>query len=316
MKSVFISYAHEDRNTAESLSLLLQSSGYDVWWDHHLELGEELRRKIRSQLDSADKAIVIWSKYSIDSVFVIDEAEVARKSNKLIPIAIGSADPPFGFGGLKTLRIGRPKDGLSQIIAAIEGMTPPPSRVPGIAWRVAIPIALAGCVLAVVAASTIQLTQTSSNCNIRDLEPRFDFKCFRSKLMKIEFVYPKAELTIDVEKQGEGIIPMFNLQKEIEVQITRKSVERPDIQRARDEEKQHLVSSGAHINLSYPQPGDVWRNWYVLSGWNKSTHDEFYYKRWYVQDEVISMEFNYKKERVRTYDDIIKHMVYDKFHFE
>jgi hypothetical protein len=119
-----------------------------------------------------------------------------------------------------------------------------------------------------------------------------------------------------VEKQREGIIPMFNLQKEIEVQITRRRVERPDIQIARDEEKQHLVSSGAHINLSYPQPGDVWRNWYVLSGWNKSTHDEFYYKRWYVQDELISMEFNYKKERVRTYDDIIKHMVYDKFRFE
>ena len=134
--------------------------------------------------------------------------------------------------------------------------------------------------------------------------------------MKVEFVYPMAELTVDAEKQGESIISMFNLEKEVEVRITRRVAEHDDVRKAGDDERRDLVGRGFHINFSYPQPGEAWSNWYMLTGHEKLTHQEFYYKRWYTKGHVVSIEFNYKKERVRIYNEIIKHMVYDKFRLE
>ncbi len=120
MKTIFISYAREDRDHAEDLARALTARGYNVWWDWNLVAGENFRQVIRDQLSSADKAIVIWSENSNSSSFVIDEVSTARNLNKLIPTSIDGAAPPFGFGDLHTLPLSNSAADIELIEAAIE----------------------------------------------------------------------------------------------------------------------------------------------------------------------------------------------------
>jgi adenylate cyclase len=85
MLSVFISYARENRAQAASLAEALVQKGFKVWWDRDLVAGERFRETIRVQLEQAQRVIVLWSKASVTSDFVIDEAGEADKSRKLVP---------------------------------------------------------------------------------------------------------------------------------------------------------------------------------------------------------------------------------------
>jgi hypothetical protein len=100
MADIFISYSKKDRTLVEELSALLEECGYSVWWDTNLVAGKEFRDEIRKQIDRAFAAIVIWSRHSVRSDFVIDEADLARKQGKLISVLAGqfaSDAVPLGF---------------------------------------------------------------------------------------------------------------------------------------------------------------------------------------------------------------------------
>ena len=96
MKSIFISYAREDKEAAGALAGHLNEKGYRVWWDEHLIIGEEFRKKILAELDDADKVVVIWTKHSVDSSFVIAEAERA-KAGEIDSGADWRVRTPHGF---------------------------------------------------------------------------------------------------------------------------------------------------------------------------------------------------------------------------
>ena len=98
---VFISYASADRDCAEVLARDLEAEGYHVWWDSKLLGGQQFRKAILSQLEAARAAVVIWSRSSVESDWVYDEASRARSANKLITIRVADLDPkeiqpPFG----------------------------------------------------------------------------------------------------------------------------------------------------------------------------------------------------------------------------
>jgi hypothetical protein len=102
---VFISYSQQDRVIARGLADFLVARDYDVWWDPALVSGENYRDKIKHELAGAKAAIVIWTPNSVESDWVIDEAEVAKKSGKLVPTKIEDLDYlaiPMGFRGLHT----------------------------------------------------------------------------------------------------------------------------------------------------------------------------------------------------------------------
>jgi hypothetical protein len=103
---VFISYASTDRPIAESIAQDLTRDGYTVWWDTKLVGGEQFRKAIVAELDAARAALVIWTRASIESDWVYDEASRARLSGKLIPLRVAELDPkniPPPFGSLHTL---------------------------------------------------------------------------------------------------------------------------------------------------------------------------------------------------------------------
>src|SRR5688572_12374455 len=100
MADVFISYAREDIELTERLARVLQGEGHSVWWDTHMEVGEKWRKRIDTELHAARAVIVLWSKASLESDYVVDEAAVGRRRGCLVPISIDGSEPPIGFRGI------------------------------------------------------------------------------------------------------------------------------------------------------------------------------------------------------------------------
>lgn len=100
MADVFISYAKPQQPEAKQLADQLVGAGYSVWWDRHVDIGDEWHPEIERELRYARVAIVIWSKDAQDSSFVRWEAQQALRERKLIQLRINhfhqdSVPPPF-----------------------------------------------------------------------------------------------------------------------------------------------------------------------------------------------------------------------------
>lgn len=105
MSDIFISYKREEQPTAKRLAVALERHGWSVWWDPHLRVGEHFDDAIQEALQDAKCVIVLWSKQSVNSRYVRDEATYALNREKLIPVTIEDVDPPFRFAGLQAARL-------------------------------------------------------------------------------------------------------------------------------------------------------------------------------------------------------------------
>ena len=102
MPQVFISYKREERDIARRLADRIEAAGLSVWWDPQLRAGDRFDDVIEAAIHSADCVVVIWSAASVQSRYVRDEAALALKLEKLVPVAIDSETPPFRFQSLHT----------------------------------------------------------------------------------------------------------------------------------------------------------------------------------------------------------------------
>lgn len=72
---VFISYAREDKARVKQLvHALTASRGWSIWWDAALRPGAQFPREIEATLASARCVLVVWSRHSIASDWVVAEA--------------------------------------------------------------------------------------------------------------------------------------------------------------------------------------------------------------------------------------------------
>ena len=125
MGRIFVSYAHEDRDSAERLARLLDEHHHAVWWDRHLEGGEEFSSEIETELDAAEIVIVAWSKASVKSRWVRDEAAAGGDSGRLLPISLDGSLPPIGFRQFHTLDLSGWKGGkrdprLAELVHSVD----------------------------------------------------------------------------------------------------------------------------------------------------------------------------------------------------
>jgi hypothetical protein len=98
MTDVFISYAREDRETAQRLAAALEARGWSVWWDREIPVGHSFDQVIERQLEAAKSVVVLWSKDSAASEWVKNEAAFAAEKGVLIPaLLLGKARPPLEF---------------------------------------------------------------------------------------------------------------------------------------------------------------------------------------------------------------------------
>lgn len=118
MANIFISYAKDDRADAGELAAFLKEQGHSVWWDRELVGGQQFATIIAQVLARSTVAIVIWTLASIDSDWVIDEADTARKAKKLIPVRADYLDVeqiPLSFRRLQTIQLSD-REGLAKAI--------------------------------------------------------------------------------------------------------------------------------------------------------------------------------------------------------
>lgn len=116
---VFISYAREDRQIAEALARDLEGKGISVWWDAELVGADDYQEVILTALSKARAAIVIWTKASVKSLFVRDEARYALHYKKLVAVKNAGLDVieiPFGFQSQHTDDVGD----REQILRAVQ----------------------------------------------------------------------------------------------------------------------------------------------------------------------------------------------------
>lgn len=119
MAEVFISYSRKDQPAAEAIANALGAMGIEVWWDRELLGGEDYRKKTAKIIAKVPAAIVLWSRRSVESEWVIGEAAAARDRKILIPVAIDGVEPPIDFRSLNTISMSgwAPGDALPDALA-------------------------------------------------------------------------------------------------------------------------------------------------------------------------------------------------------
>ncbi|MBO0611557.1 SUMF1/EgtB/PvdO family nonheme iron enzyme [Thiothrix fructosivorans] len=102
MHDIFLSYSTKDRDRLKPLFQALAQQGWSVFWDHQsIHTGENWHRKIEEAINNSRCVVVVWSKHSIQSEWVLEEANKAKSRNVLFPIRIDAIELPFGFGLLQ-----------------------------------------------------------------------------------------------------------------------------------------------------------------------------------------------------------------------
>ena len=97
MPDVFISYAREDRDRARLLAEALQDRGWSLWWDRKIVAGQAFDETIEQQLQTAKSVVVLWSRHSIGSEWVRNEAGLASERDVLVPALIDDVKQPLEF---------------------------------------------------------------------------------------------------------------------------------------------------------------------------------------------------------------------------
>ena len=125
MANIFLSYDREDAARARSVAAVLEKAGHSVWWDRHITGGAQYSKEIEAALKLADAVVVLWSRRSVDSAWVRDEAAAGRDTNRLVPVRLDSTEPPMGFRQYQTIDLASGRLGRSAraaLLGAIDGL--------------------------------------------------------------------------------------------------------------------------------------------------------------------------------------------------
>jgi TolB-like protein len=132
--TVFFSYSREDQARALPIIRMIEKAGYDVWWDGLLEGGDRFSHTTEAALNRAQVVVVLWSKTSVASHWVHDEATAGRDRRILLPLSLDGSEPPLGFKQFQVIDLSltkmRPQSREVQqvlrALATMHGQSPPP----------------------------------------------------------------------------------------------------------------------------------------------------------------------------------------------
>ena len=130
MARIFLSYASEDRDRARELAADLETLGWAVWWDHKLQAGKTFAGVIESEIKKSDCVLVLWSKASITSRWVRDEANEGLERGILVPVLIDAVEPPMGFRSIHAANLigyhgDQSSPGFRQLVSDLRALLTP-----------------------------------------------------------------------------------------------------------------------------------------------------------------------------------------------
>ena len=73
-EAIFISHATADKDFVRVLVRQLKQKGFEVWHQDEMAVGRNYMAEIDARLDSCKAGIVVWSRASVSSEYVIAEA--------------------------------------------------------------------------------------------------------------------------------------------------------------------------------------------------------------------------------------------------
>lgn len=105
MSDIFLSYKSEDRPKARIIAKALEHHGYSVWWDRVIPIGQSYDDVIEEELDASRCEVVLWSKKSVKSNWVKDEAQEGYNRGILFPVFIEEVTPPLHFRRMQAAKL-------------------------------------------------------------------------------------------------------------------------------------------------------------------------------------------------------------------
>ena len=208
LADVFLSYAKEDRARARLIAGVLESCGWSVFLDRKIAAGQDWRQTVQSELDGAGAVVVLWSHTSVESTWVIEEAERGR--DRLVSVLIDEAKLPIGFTSLQAIDLigwqgGRAEDIGKLVNAVAEILRRPPSHSPRIpkSMRQKLGIAVPIAAVMLLAASVPIFRLFNSPPAMMNQEIVLD----TSEGMKADFDGKPSKLSAAVEALQKGFLP-------------------------------------------------------------------------------------------------------------
>jgi MFS family permease len=130
MADIFISYANQDRDRVKHLAEALENQGWSVWFDRAIPPGMTFDQVIEEAINAARCVLVLWSKISIKSDWVKEEANIGKERKILIPAKIDAVEPPLGFGRIQAAdlidwKTEKSHVGFKALLSAISGIVVP-----------------------------------------------------------------------------------------------------------------------------------------------------------------------------------------------
>ena len=130
MSDIFISYAREDRETAQRLARALTKRGWSVWWDRQILPGRSFDQVIGEQLEAARCVVVLWSRASVQSEWTKEEADAGKQRGALVPALIEDVRIPLGFSRIQAADLvgwngDEQAGGFADLISAVGALLTP-----------------------------------------------------------------------------------------------------------------------------------------------------------------------------------------------
>jgi len=97
MADIFLAYSRRNSKKAASFKGAFSAEGISVFDDSTIPTGANWRKHIEKQLRECRLLVVLWSRSSVESDYVKEEADMAKDQKKLFPIMITKCELPYGF---------------------------------------------------------------------------------------------------------------------------------------------------------------------------------------------------------------------------
>jgi TRAP-type C4-dicarboxylate transport system permease small subunit len=134
MADIFVSYSHQDADCVRDIATALEDQGWSVWWDPAIRSGESFVSLINREISAASCVVVLWSKASVVSRWVLEEAHNGLNRGILCPVVIDrDVQLPVGFATIKYLplwdwRNRAPVGGYGPLFNELTRVVGPPAR--------------------------------------------------------------------------------------------------------------------------------------------------------------------------------------------
>ena len=97
INDVFLSYAREDKEFTSKIETALGKQGWRVFKDREIRSGMRWENVLVDQLNQIRCILVLWSKSSVNSKWVLKEARRGLERKNLVQVSIDSTAPPDEF---------------------------------------------------------------------------------------------------------------------------------------------------------------------------------------------------------------------------